>query len=291
MFSPRYSAKNARGLSSNSAELPLNFLDEVSCFETLRIYGGKAFCFEKHAARLRESCLGIGRELPWDALELQKWVKEGVRESGFGDALLRVSVHWTRAEEGTRCPEGHHVPIELVAIFRPFQSYPAELYENGVSLVTATPRRWTLRAQDPQIKASQFMSGVLAAIDNRDRKAHELVLLNQQSTVAEGTVSNIFIVEAGRPKLLTPSVSSGILRGVTRAFVIDLARKRGFGVTETFLTRHEIYSATECFMTNTSSEILPVASLDGRRIGSGKPGPITKNLIQDFERERNRLLK
>ena len=182
-----------------------------------------------------------------------------------------------------------------MVLIREFESYPLRFYEKGVSLKTAVSRRWTPKAQDPQIKASQFMNGVLAILDEagndvetpacrtgRQRAASLPLFLGPLGTVAEGTVSNIFIVKEKR--LLTPSVASGILRGVTRDVVLDLAVKRRLEVAETFLTRHEIYSADECFITNTSSEILPVTRVDNRQIGNGRPGPVTRTLAKDFKK-------
>ncbi len=199
----------------------------------------------------------------------EHWTKEALKESGFQDAMLRISAHW-----GDRGQEA------LVAIVKDFQAHPKVLYQKGVFLSTSVVKRWTLKAQDPQIKASQFMGGVLAFLDNKDLEAREFLFLNQNGAVAEGTVSNIFIVREKR--LLTPSVGSGILRGVTRAVVMDLARKRGWDVRETFLTRHELYTAEECFITNTSSEVLPVVRVDQRTIGSGRPGPVAMTLLKDF---------
>lgn len=201
-----------------------------------------------------------------------------MRASGHPDALLRVAIH--ALDDGSG---------EAVLIVRPFRAHPREWYENGVHVETTVMRRWTLKAQDPQIKASQFVSGVLAYVDRGERVAHELVFLGPGGTVAEGSVSNIFAVKEKR--LLTPPVSSGILRGVTRGAVLETAVSSGFDVIERPLTRHEFYSADECFITNTSSEILPVASMDGRAIGSarlpggqGRPGPVTRKLASAFSR-------
>ncbi len=251
--------------------LPLEFLDEISCFETLRAYGGKIFHLDAHLGRLTESCGGIGRSFPVSKAEIEKWLKDSLKESGFPGAILRLSVH--------PAPDGEGL---FVLIIRQFEFHPRELYEKGVKLRTTVTRRWALKAQDPQIKASQFVSGVMAFLDKGDREARELVFLDQGGAVAEGTVSNLFIFKQKR--LLTPSVSSGILRGVTRSVVLDLARERRIEVLETVLTRHEIYSADECFMTNTSSEILPVVSVDDRKIGNGLPGPLTKALAGDFKK-------
>lgn len=237
----------------------------------MRAYGGRIFRGAEHLGRLAGSCRALGRDLPLDASEIGRWLDGALRESGHADATLRISVHWDGQGGG-----------RLVLFVRPFKSHPREWYEKGVSLRTAVQRRWTLRAQDPQIKSSQYAGGVLAYLDKGTSEAHELVFFGSGGTVAEGAVSNLFIVK--RKSLLTPSVASGILKGVTRSLVLDLARKRGWPVVETELTRHEFYTADECFLTNTSSEVLPVTSLDGRTIGDGKPGRWTKTLAQDFKK-------
>lgn len=261
-----------RGHSSKNAALTLDFLNRTSVFETLRVYGGRIFRGQEHLARLSESCAALGRGLPLEKKTIESWLKSAIRKSGFPDATLRLSVHWRGRAEG-----------ELVLFVREFRSHPSAWYEKGVMLCTAVGRRPTLKAQDPQIKASQYVCSVLALLDHA-RSAHELLFLGPLGTVAEGTVSNIFIVK--EKSLLTPSVSSGILKGVTRGFVMDLARKRGYAVQERPLTRHEIYTAEECFITNTSSEILPVVRVDERVIGSGCPGPVTQGLARDFKENR-----
>lgn len=170
---------------------------------------------------------------------------------------------------------------------REFKPRDPELYRKGIELRTAVMRRWGFRAQDPKIKASQFMNGVLAFLDKGDAPADELLFLGQNGVVAEGSISNIFIVREKR--LLTPDTASGILRGVTRGLVTELAQKRKIPFVETLLTRHEIYNAEECFITNTSSEILPVTRLDGRLIGGGAPGPVTRRLAGDFKKKIDRF--
>ena len=201
-------------------------------------------------------------------------------ESGIRDASLRLSVHWAPSGNG-----------QIVLVIRPFLSHPESWYQKGVALRSTVYRRPSPKAVNPQTKASQYVSGVLAVLDTAqdgasppDDRPHELVFFGPGGTVAEGMVSNIFIVR--KKSLLTPSVSSGILKGVTRAWVLKLARKRGWTVRETFLTRHDVYTAEECFITNTSSEVLPVVSVDGRKVGDGKPGPFTQALREDFKRSR-----
>ena len=246
-------------------------LDRVSVFETLRAYSGKIFCLAAHLERLEDSCEGIGHPLPLGKDELERWIAAQLRESAFPDAMIRFSVHWKAKLEGA-----------LLLMIREFRGHPASWYEKGVHLSTAVAKRWSLRAQNPQIKSSMYMSGVMAALDQRRSDPHEFIFLNEAGYVAEGSVSNLFIVKA--KSLLTPAVHSGILRGVTRGLVMDLAKKRGLEVVETFFTRHDVYSADECFMANTSSEVLPVVSVDGREIGAGTPGVITQRLAQDFKK-------
>ena len=272
-FCRPYSADGTPASSSANGVLPLAYLDRVSVFETMRVYGGRIFVWPQHLERLAESCRALGEALPFEPAALKRWLDAAIRESGHVNATLRVSVHWDDGNGG-----------RVLVFVRPFDSHPRSWYEKGVRLRTAVSRRWTLKAQDPQIKASQYVSGVLAFLDKSGLEAHEMLFFGGGGTVAEGTVSNVFIVKGKR--LLTPSVASGILKGVTRALVIGLAGKRGWPVAETELTRHEFYAADECFLTNTSSEVLPVVSIDARTIGSGVPGPLTRLLAEDFKKLR-----
>lgn len=222
---------------------------------------------------MQASCEALGQKLPLSKSEIANWLEKELVSSAYLNATVRLSVHHHNKDHGC-----------LALIIREFLSHPEEWYEKGVSVRTTVSQRWTLKAQDPQVKASQYVSGVLAYLDKGDLPAHELVFLSNSGMVAEGTVSNLFILK--HKTLLTPSISSGILKGVTRGFVIQLAQARGFLVRETVLTRHEFYNADECFMTNTSSEILPIIEMDGRMIGTGVPGPTTKTLAADFKKCR-----
>lgn len=245
------------------------FLDRPSCFETLRAYSGKIFRLSDHCARLADSCQGMGMSYPEKTTQTARWLIAQLRQSRMPDALIRLSVHWDECGAGF-----------FSIIVRPFTAHPLQWHQAGVRVTTAVHRRSSPKAQDAQIKASQFVCGVLAVAE-KSAEAHEMLLLGPGGTVAEGTVSNIFIVKEKR--LLTPSVSSGILRGVSRAVTLEAAQKLGIQMRETALTRHDLYSADECFMTNTSSEVLPVIAVDQRRIGAGVPGPVTKKLAQAFK--------
>src|SRR3989338_5924031 len=203
-FSGPFSEKTERGVSSDPAELALECLDEVSCFETLRAYAGGVFRLERHLERLSGSCAGIGRELPLSPRVLAAWVREALGESGLREAVVRLSLHWTAKASG-----------EAVVLVREWT--PDQRSKKGIALITAVSRRPSPRSQDAQIKSSQFMNGVLAVLDEGDG---DRLLLGPLGTVAEGVVSNIFIVR--RKSLLTPSVASGILKGVTRGVVKEL---------------------------------------------------------------------
>ena len=267
-FSRRSSAASKSARTSGEAEcLSSDYLEGVSVFETLRAYDGKIFRAGEHLRRLAESCGGIGTELPLAG----RWLHSSLAQSGFRNAILRVSIYWKNQDAG-----------EIVLFVRPFESHPKEWYEKGVSIRSCVNRRPSAKAQNPQIKSSQYVSGVLAHLDRPG--CHEYLFFSPTGTVAEGTVSNIFIFK--QKTLLTPPVASGILKGVTRDFVLALAEKQALATRQTPLTRHEIYTAEECFITNTSSEILPVVEVDGRKIGSGRPGPLTRQLGGLFKKHR-----
>ncbi len=221
---------------------------------------------------MNESCHGLGKALPLKSSQLARWVCAALAESGLRDALLRLSFHWDKRGNSAFC-----------VIIRKFKSHPREIYEKGVSLMTSVMRRPLLRADNSQIKCSQYVGGVLAHLDRGERKTHEIIFLDQNGFVADGSVSNIFLINDKR--LLTPPVSSGILRGVTREQVMHLAAALGIKTQEMSVTRHTIYSSEECFMTNTSSEVLPVTEVDGRVIGDGLPGPVTRKLAAAFKRK------
>ncbi len=263
--------------STSEEVLSSDFLNQVSVFETFRVYEGRIFFCEKHLERLLESCLAIGKQLPLGADKIKLWLEQSLTECSLKNASMRLSVHWLTPEEG-----------RFVLFLRHFESHPKEWYEKGVEVFSSVLRRPPLNAQNSQAKASQYVSGVLAMLDREEgRVSHELLFLGPLGTAAEGTVSNFFLIKQKR--LLTPCSSSGILKGVTRGAVMELAQKRGLEVLETHLTRHDFYTADECFLTNTSSEVLPVTVFDGRKIGGGLPGPVTRLLGQDFTGLRERF--
>ena len=236
----------------------------------MRAYRGRIFCLERHTDRLFGSLRALGQEPNFFKKEIEGWVESSLKESKFSEAMVRLSVHGE--------PSGKS---RWVVIVREFKPYPKEWFEKGIELRTATRLKSSVKAQDSKIKCSEYAGSILAHLDAAARPGGEFVFLNQNLTVSECAVSNIFIVRA--KTLLTPAPASGILEGVTRSAVIELAGKEDIEVRETFLTRHEVYTAEECFITNTSFEILPVSGMDGRKINGGTPGPVTRKLMAGFK--------
>jgi branched-chain amino acid aminotransferase len=168
----------------------------------------------------------------------------------------------------------------VVVIADKIQLYPPELYEEGMEIVTVPTTRNLHNALHPAIKSLNYLNNVLAKIEANNAGVEEAIMLNSQGFVAECTGDNIFIVRQGQ--LLTPPLSSGALHGITRGVVMELARKQGWPVAEPDLTRYELYTAQECFLTGTGAELIPVVKIDGRVIGDGKPGSMTLKLEQDY---------
>ncbi len=169
---------------------------------------------------------------------------------------------------------------QVIIIADHIKLYPPEMYENGLRIVTASTIRNHTAALSPRIKSLNYLNNILAKIEAKLSGCPEALMLNHKGEVAECTGENIFIVR--KKELYTPSREAGILEGITRATVIELAKKEGIPVHEVPLTRHDIYTADECFLTGTAAEVVPVVEVDLRIIGDGKPGPITRRLIELF---------
>nr|MBC8289015.1 aminotransferase class IV [Planctomycetota bacterium] len=169
----------------------------------------------------------------------------------------------------------------VIIIADTIELYPQEIYDNGMHLVTATTIRNHPGALSPRVKSLNYLNNILAKIEGTDADSPEALMLNHKGEVAECTGDNIFVVRNGEIK--TPSPDSGILEGITRNIVIKLAREADYTLSECALVRHDIYIADECFLTGSAAEIVPVVALDGRTIGTGKPGPVTKDLWERFQ--------
>jgi branched-chain amino acid aminotransferase len=249
-------------------------------FEGIRFYRGRVFRLEEHIARLWNSAKGIALEIPISASELTAATLETIRQNDLHDGYIRLLVTRGIGSLGLS-PESCRRP-SIIIIAATIALYPTALYEKGLTMVTCATRRIGPAALSPRIKSLNYLNNVLAKIEAQQAGAAEGVMLNEQGYVAECTGDNLFILKGGR--LYTPPINAGILEGVTRRVAIELAEKNGLIVEEQDLTRYDIVTAEECFLTGTAAEIISAVELDRRPIGTGQPGPVTLKLIEEFRR-------
>ncbi|HET9376297.1 MAG TPA: branched-chain-amino-acid transaminase [Chthoniobacterales bacterium] len=249
-------------------------------FEGIRFYQGRVFRLEEHIARLWDSAKGIALEIPISASELTAATLETIRQNDLHDGYIRLLVTRGIGSLGLS-PESCRRP-SIIIIAATIALYPSALYEKGLTMVTCATRRIGPAALSPRIKSLNYLNNVLAKIEAQQAGAAEGVMLNEQGYVAECTGDNLFILKRGR--LHTPPINAGILEGVTRRVAIELAEKNGLVVEERDLTRYDVVTADECFLTGTAAEIISAVELDRRPIGTGQPGPVTLKLIEEFRR-------
>lgn len=247
-------------------------------FEGIRAYGGKVFRLQQHLERLYNSAKAIRLEIPLSMEQLAQVIRQTLELNGLKDAYIRVVV--TRGAGSLGLDPRKTSDPQVIVITDHIQLYPPELYENGLEIVTVATIRNHPNAVNPRIKSLNYLNNILAKIEAIQAGCLEALMLNHKGEVAECTGDNIFVVT--RRVLRTPPLDAGILEGITRNAVIELARREGIPVREEALTRHDVYAADECFLTGTAAEIIPVVKCDGRVIGSGKPGPITCQLRERF---------
>lgn len=249
-------------------------------FEGIRVYGGRVFLLGEHIARLYESAKAIRLEIPLTPPDMLRAVEETVAANAIDDGYVRLVVTRGAGTLGLDIRRTSHPQVIIIA--DTITLYPAELYDRGLELVTASTIRNHPSALNPRIKSLNYLNNILAKIEATDQDKVEALMLNHKGEVAECTGDNIFIVKHG--VLKTPPPDAGILEGVTRNAVIRLARQDGLAVHETNLVRHDVYVADECFLTGTAAEIIPAVKVDGRVIGDGSPGPVTRKLRDLFHR-------
>jgi branched-chain amino acid aminotransferase len=249
-------------------------------FEGIRSYNGKVFRLDAHVRRLFDSARGIRLDIPMTPEAIAQAVQDTLAANALTDAYIRLVV--TRGE-GTLGLDPNRCPRPTVFIITDKISlYPEELYENGLDIITAATMRNHPNAVNPRLKSLNYLNNILAKIEAIDAGTLEAVMLNHLGFVAECTGDNLFIVRDGR--LFTPPTAAGILEGITRDEIIAIAAQEGIAVREENLTRQDLYVADECFLTGTAAEVVPVVSIDKRVIGTGKPGPITARLREEFRR-------
>ena len=247
-------------------------------FEGIRVYGGKVFLLKEHIERLYESAKAIRLTIPMTLSQMIQATKETVAANGIGDGYVRLVVTRGAGSLGLDIRKTSNPQVIIIA--DTITLYPPEIYQNGMNLITASTIRNHPGALPARIKSLNYLNNILAKIEGTDAGTVEALMLNHKGEVAECTGDNIFILKNG--VLKTPSTDAGILEGITRNAVLRLAREAGIPTQETTLIRHDLYVADEMFLTGTAAEVVPVVSLDGRLIGDGKPGPITRRLLELF---------
>jgi branched-chain amino acid aminotransferase len=249
-------------------------------FEGMRSYSGKVFRLEQHLDRLWNSARAIWLEIPMSREALAKAVNDTLAANKLRDAYIRLVV--TRGAGTLGLDPNRTSDPQVIVITDLITMYPEEFYRNGLEIVTASTTRNHPAALSPRIKSLNYLNNILAKIEGLKAGCIEALMLNHKGEVAECTGDNIFIVRGGA--LLTPPLDAGILEGITRDAVIELARETGRQVREVALLRHDVYIAEECFLTGSAAEVIPVVKVDDRLIGDGKPGPITRDLSERFHK-------
>ncbi|MGK0187262.1 MAG: branched-chain amino acid aminotransferase [Verrucomicrobiales bacterium] len=247
-------------------------------FEGIRFYNGRVFRLEEHIKRLYDSAKAILLKVDLSPEQMVQAVVDTIRENGLNEGYVRLVI--TRGEGGLGlnpylCPKS-----SVIIIASTIQLYPDEKYENGLTLVTCATRRTSPAALSPQVKSLNYLNNVMAKVEAIQGGGEEGLMLNEQGYVSECTGDNIFLVRNG--SIATPPVSSGALDGITRQVVFEICEELQIPLTEKLFGRYEVFTADECFLTGTAAEVIAAVRLDGRQIGDGNPGPITKKCITRF---------
>jgi branched-chain amino acid aminotransferase len=247
-------------------------------FEGIRAYSGRVFRLQQHVDRLYESAQSIHLRIPIAREEMARAIVDTMALNRLTDAYIRVLV--TRGAGSLGLDPRKTTDPQVIIITDAISLYPAELYEHGLKIVTAGTMRNHPAALNPRIKSLNYLNNIMAKVEATNAGCLEALMLNHKGEVAECTGDNVFIVRKG--ELHTPPIDAGILEGITRDAVIELAGGSGIRVFERTMDRHDVYTSDECFLTGTAAEVIPVVECDGRTIGSGKPGPVTGDLRRRF---------
>ena len=247
-------------------------------FEGIRFYNGRVFKLEEHMDRLYDSAKVICLDIPMSKADLTQALIDTVRANGERDGYIRLVVTRGVGDLGINprlCPKG-----SIIIISAKIKMYSEEMYQNGLEIITCATRRTSQAAVPPAVKSLNYLNNIMAKIEAHQAGVPEALMLNDAGYVAECTADNFFLVKGGT--LFTPPVSAGALRGITRGTILDLAEAAGVPIKETELTRYDVFVADECFLTGTGAEMVGVVKVDSRVIADGKPGPVTRMLLEKF---------
>ncbi len=254
-------------------------------FEGIRSYRSCVFKLREHLDRLWESAHTLMISIPLTKKEMEKAILETLRRNRLKDSYIRVIVTRGVGDLGldpALCPKA-----SVIIITDKIKLYPDSLYQNGLNIITVPTVRNLPEAVNPSIKSLNYLNNILAKIEAKNSGCVEALMLNHQGYVAECTGDNVFMIKYGedhlkKPLLLTPPTYLGALKGITRQAIIEIAAKQKISFEERVLTRHDFFNADEVFLTGTAAEVIPVVKIDGRVIGSGKPGAVTQKLLKGF---------
>lgn len=247
-------------------------------FEGIRVYGSRIFEFDAHIERLYKSAKVIRLDIPLDKAKLANAVEQTVKANNIADGYIRLIV--TRGVGDLGLDPFLCEKAQIIIIADNIQLYPEELYEKGLTVISSTTVRSHPLSIPSQVKSLNYLNSILAKIEAIDAGAGEAIMFNHEGYVAEASADNVFIVTGG--ELYTPPSYAGLLEGITRAIVMRLATQAGIKVIERNITRADLYTCDEFFLTGTGAEVIGVVEIDNRKIGDGKPGEMTKMLRKKF---------
>ena len=247
-------------------------------FEGIRFYNDRVFRLDEHIDRLWDSARSIALDVPMSKSELIAATLETIRQNDLHDGYIRLIVTRGPGSLGLS-PDSCRRP-SVIIIAATIALYPEDLYHKGLTMVTCATQRTSSAALNPRVKSLNYLNNIMAKLEAQNAGAGEGLMLNEQGYVAECTGDNIFILKRGQ--IFTPHLNSGILEGVTRAVVFELADRLQIRTIECELSRYDVYTAEECFLTGTAAEVIPAVQLDRRLIGNGQPGPVTLKFIESF---------
>ena len=248
-------------------------------FEGMRVYGGKTFRLKEHVDRLYDSAQAILLTIPMPREQMIAVTEDGVKRAGLKEGYLRHVVTRGVGDLGLdprKCPRA-----SVIIIFDTIAIWPPERYEQGLTLITAGTPINQREALSPRVKSLNYLNHILAKVEATNAGADDAIMLDTAGHIAEATGMNLFVWKDNQLK--TPAVYAGLLRGVTRDVIIEIAAAAGYRVTETVLNRYDLYTADEAFLTGTAAEVAPIRVVDGRVIGGGKAGPVTRDLRARFQ--------